>query len=145
VKKILGYFFKGFGTVLLVASILVFVAWKPLGKPPAVANLALAIVLLAVFFIQAAFNLWQDWSSTRVMTSIESMLPQTCHAVRDGDRVTLSADSIVPGDVLIVKYGEKLPADVRFVSVSSDTKFDRSILTGRTPLLSNPPIILDGR
>lgn len=36
----------------------------------------------------------------------------------------------VPGDVLLVKAGNKLPADIRFTQVSSDAKFDRSILTG---------------
>ena len=61
-SKVMGYFFKGFGSILLTGSILVFVSWKPLGEPPAVANLALAIVLLAVFIIQAGFNAWQDWS-----------------------------------------------------------------------------------
>ncbi|TEA14263.1 Sodium/potassium-transporting ATPase subunit alpha-A [Colletotrichum sidae] len=131
-KRFLGYFFKGFGTVLLVASILVFVAWKPLGDPPAVANLALAVVLLAVFFIQAAFNMWQDWSSSRVMNSIKTMLPENCMVVRDGAQVELVADQIVPGDVLVVKSGNKLPADVRFLKVSSDAKFDRSILTGES-------------
>lgn len=75
-KQILGYFFKGFGSILLAGAILVFVAWKPLGQPPALANLALAIVLLAVFFIQAIFNAWQDWSSSRVMASITHMLPE---------------------------------------------------------------------
>ncbi|OHW91807.1 k antiporter p-type ATPase [Colletotrichum incanum] len=131
-KRILGYFFKGFGTVLLMASILVFIAWKPLGSPPAVANLALAIVLLAVFFIQAAFNMWQDWSSSRVMNSIKTMLPENCMVIRDGHQVELLADQIVPGDILIVKSGNKLPADVRFLKVSSDAKFDRSILTGES-------------
>ncbi|KAK2001547.1 Na,H/K antiporter P-type ATPase [Colletotrichum falcatum] len=131
-KRILGYFFKGFGTVLLVASILVFIAWKPLGSPPAVANLALAIVLLAVFFIQAAFNMWQDWSSSRVMNSIKTMLPENCMVIRDGQQSELPADQIVPGDILIVKSGNKLPADVRFLKVSSDAKFDRSILTGES-------------
>ena len=130
-KQIFGYFFKGFGSVLLVASILVFIAWKPLGDPPAQANLALAIVLLAVFFIQAAFNLWQDWSSSRVMASIKTMLPEECHVLREGAQMTLLAAEIVPGDVLLVKAGNKLPADVRFVEVSSDAKFDRSILTGK--------------
>lgn len=67
--RIMGYFFGGFGSILLVAGILVFIAWKPLGHPPAVANLALACVLIAVFVIQAAFNAWQDWSSSRVMVS----------------------------------------------------------------------------
>ncbi|KAG6357049.1 hypothetical protein INS49_014925 [Diaporthe citri] len=131
-KTITGYFFKGFGSVLLVASILVFIAWKPLGDPPAQANLALAIVLLAVFFIQAGFNMWQDWSSSRVMASIKTMLPDECRALRDGAQVALPASELVPGDVLLVGAGNKLPADIRFIKVSSDTKFDRSILTGES-------------
>ncbi len=128
---IFGYFFKGFGIILLVGAILVFVSWKPLGEPPAVANLALAIVLLAVFFIQAVFNAWQDWSSSRVMASITTMLPDSCLILRDGQQITVIASEIVPGDILYIKAGNKLPADVRFVEISSDAKFDRSILTGK--------------
>lgn len=116
----------------MIGSILVFVSWKPLGDPPAVANLALAIVLLAVFFIQAAFNAWQDWSSSRVMASITTMLPDSCLVLRDGLQVTVVASEIVPGDVLYIKSGNKLPADVRFIEISSDAKFDRSILTGES-------------
>jgi sodium/potassium-transporting ATPase subunit alpha len=53
-KQTVGYLFGGFGSILFIASILVFIAWKPLGNPdPAVANLALAIVLVAVWIIQA--------------------------------------------------------------------------------------------
>jgi len=133
-QQIFGYFFKGFGSILLVGAVLVFVAWKPLGQPPALANLALAIVLLAVFFIQAAFNAWQDWSSSRVMASITTMLPDSCLVLRDGAQVTVMASEIVPGDVLYIKSGNKLPADVRFVEISSDAKFDRSILTGTLAL-----------
>ncbi|RDW59706.1 putative calcium-transporting ATPase [Coleophoma cylindrospora] len=131
-QQIFGYFFKGFGSILLIGSILVFVSWKPLGDPPAQANLALAIVLLAVFFIQAIFNAWQDWSSSRVMASITTMLPDSCLILRDGARVTVAASEIVPGDILTIKSGNKLPADVRFVEISSDAKFDRSILTGES-------------
>jgi sodium/potassium-transporting ATPase subunit alpha len=127
---IFGYFFSGFGGVLLVGSILVFIAWQPLGQPPAMANLALAIVLLAVFFIQATFNAWQYWSSSRVMASITAMLPESCLLIRDSTQTTVTAPDIVPGDVVLIKAGNKLPADVRFIDVSSDASFDRSILTG---------------
>lgn len=130
VKQIFGYFFKGFGSILLIGAILVFLAWKPLGQPPAVANLALAIVLVAVFFIQAAFNAWQDWSSSRVMASIMNMLPEQSTIVRGGQLETVLGPDIVPGDVLHIKAGNKLPADVRFVEVE-DGRFDRSILTGK--------------
>lgn len=129
-RTIFGYFFKGFGSILIVGSILVYVSWQPLGQPPAIANLALANVLLAVFFIQAAFNAWQDWSSNRVMASITTMLPENSLVLRDGVKTTVVASGIVPGDVLFIKAGNKLPADVRFVEISSDAKFDRSILTG---------------
>ncbi|TVY18566.1 Sodium/potassium-transporting ATPase subunit alpha [Lachnellula arida] len=131
-QLILGYLFKGFGSILLVGSILVFVSWKPLGQPPAQANLALGIVLFAVFVIQAAFNAWQDWSSSRVMASITTMLPDDCLMLRDGNQVTVVANEIVPGDFLYIKSGNKLPADVRFVEISSDARFDRSILTGES-------------
>ena len=134
-QQIFGYFFKGFGSILLVGAVLVFVAYKPLGQPPALANLALAIVLLAVFFIQAAFNAWQDWSSSRVMASITTMLPDSCLVLRDGAQVNVVASDVVPGDILYIKSGNKLPADVRFLEISSDAKFDRSILTGTIALL----------
>ena len=122
--------FGGFGSILLIASILVFIAWRPLGNPPATANLALACVLFAVFVIQASFNAWQDWSSSRVMASIGTMLPDQCVVIRNGSHISVSAIDLVPGDVLVIKQGNKLPADVRFVDVSSDAMFDRAILTG---------------
>ncbi|KAE8140924.1 hypothetical protein BDV38DRAFT_239623 [Aspergillus pseudotamarii] len=130
--QIFGYFFKGFGAILLVGCVLVFVSWKPLGQPPSQANLALAIVLLAVFFIQAGFNAWQDWSSSRVMASITAMLPESCLVQRDGSPVTVDGPDIVPGDVVYLKAGNKLPADVRLIEVSNDASFDRSILTGES-------------
>ncbi|PFH57210.1 hypothetical protein XA68_15377 [Ophiocordyceps unilateralis] len=129
---VFGYFFKGFGSILLVGSILVFVSWKPLGQPPALANLALAIVLLAVFFIQAAFAMFQDWSTSRVMSSIKDMLPEHCQVTRDGQLIQLPAEGLVPGDVVSIKAGNKLPADLRFITMSSDAKFDRSVLTGES-------------
>ena len=129
-QQIFGYCFKGFGSILLVGAVLVFVSWKPLGNPPAEANLALAIVLVAVFLIQAAFNAWQDWSSSRVMASITALLPESSHVVRNGIQMEVSATDLVPGDVLYIKAGNKLPADIRLIDVSNDASFDRSILTG---------------
>ena len=138
-QKIFGYFFGGFGSILLAGSILVFISWKPLGHPPAVANLALAIVLAAVFIIQAAFNAWQDFSSSRVMSSITGMLPEDCLVLRDGNKQTIQAQEVVPGDIMYFKAGSKVPADIRFLEVSSDAKFDRSILTGESLAIAALP------
>lgn len=134
----MGYLFGGFGPILFIASILVFISWKPLGEPaPAIANLALAIVLAVVWVIQAAFSFWQDFSSSRVMASITNMLPEECTVIRDGVQKHVDGRDVVPGDILRIKMGNKLPADVRFLEASSDARFDRSILTGETaPLLA---------
>ncbi|GAW25833.1 putative K antiporter P-type ATPase [Rosellinia necatrix] len=130
------YFFKGFGPILLVGAILVFISWKPLGQPPALANLALAIVLVAVFLIQAFFNAYQDWSSSRVMSSIKNMLPEDCLVIRDSAQISLPAPELVPGDIVFIKAGNKLPADLRFLQASGDAKLDRSILTGESAPLA---------
>ncbi|KAL6705838.1 hypothetical protein ACN47E_006298 [Coniothyrium glycines] len=130
--KVMSYFFGGFGSILVVAGILVFIAWRPLGNPPATANLALACVLIAVWIIQAAFNFWQDWSTSKVMASIGTMLPDQCIVIRNGIHASISALDLVPGDVIVIKQGNKLPADVRFVDITSDAMFDRAILTGES-------------
>ncbi|KAH8926651.1 calcium ATPase [Atractiella rhizophila] len=131
-RKIFFYFMGGFGSLLLGASIICFVAWKPLGHPPAPANLALAIVLLVVIGIQAVFNAWQDWSTTRVMASIQGLIGAEALVIRDGKMLTISARDLVPGDLIKISLGQKMPADVRIIETSGDLKFDRSILTGES-------------
>ena len=109
---------------------------KPLGEPPAAANLALAVVLLIVIFIQAIFNAWQDFSTSRVMASIKGMLPSDVLVLRDGGQTKVSAKELVPGDLVTISMGEKVPADLKLIEVSADLQFDRSILTGEARLLS---------
>lgn len=71
-----------------------------------------------------------DWSSSRVMASITTMLPDQCTVLRDGISQAIPGSQIVPGDILFLKMGDKVTADVRLIDVSTDAKFDRSILTG---------------
>lgn len=64
------------------------------------------------------------------MASIGTMLPDQCLVIRNGNQTSVSALDLVPGDIIVIKQGNKLPADVRLVEVSSDAMFDRAILTG---------------
>lgn len=133
VKKYLGYIFGGFGTLLFGGSILAFISWKPLGEPaPQISNLALAIILLLVIVLQTVFNAWQDYSTSRTMASISGMLPTDILVLRDGQQKNIHAEDLVTGDIVTIKLGDKIPADVRFIDVSSDLKLDRSILTGES-------------
>ncbi|PHH82146.1 hypothetical protein CDD82_6836 [Ophiocordyceps australis] len=76
--------------------------------------------------------MFQDWSTSRVMASIKDMLPEQCLVKRDGNSVSLPAEDLVPGDIVSIKAGNKLPADMRFIDMSLDAKFDRSVLTGES-------------
>jgi sodium/potassium-transporting ATPase subunit alpha len=64
------------------------------------------------------------------MASIKNMLPDDSLVIREGVQQTIRSTEIVPGDLIRIIAGDKLPADVRLVQTSSDVKFDRSILTG---------------
>ncbi len=58
--KFLREMFSGFAPILWIASLLAFIAWKPLGEPnPDPGNLTLGIVLLITIVFQAAFNFYQ--------------------------------------------------------------------------------------
>lgn len=77
------------------------------------------------------------------MDSITGMLPESCNVIRGGDEVHIPAQDIVPGDLLLLKAGMKIPADVRMIEVSSDAKFDRAILTGESLPLSGSTVSTD--
>ncbi|CAN3362301.1 calcium-transporting ATPase 1 [Diutina catenulata] len=131
-KKTFVYFFGGFGLLLLSGGVLCIIAWKPLGDPPSIANLVLGIILLVVFVAQALFNFFQDFSTSRVMKSIHDLIPAECFVVRDGQAVSMDSKSLVPGDIVRIVAGNKVPADVRIAVATPDFAFDRSMLTGES-------------
>jgi len=60
------------------------------------------------------------------------MLPSQVVVVRDGSPRSVSASELVPGDIVEICAGNKVPADLRLCEVSGDLKFDRSVLTGES-------------
>ncbi|KAF9447587.1 sodium-potassium ATPase [Macrolepiota fuliginosa MF-IS2] len=132
-RKVLEWIFGGFGSLLFAGSIVCFISWKPLGNPnPQASNLALAVVILIVLCLQAGFNAWQDFSTSKVMASIKGMLPAEVLVLRDGAQVKIPAAELVYGDVIFMSMGERVPADLRLIQCSGDLRFDRSILTGES-------------
>jgi sodium/potassium-transporting ATPase subunit alpha len=130
--KFLTYTFGGFCSILWVAVIIFFVCWKPLSTPPSPTNLALAILILLVIFSQASFSAVQDWSTSRVMSSILNLIPSECVVLRDGQSVKIRASELVTGDIVILSVGNKVPADMRLIETSGDLRFDRAVLTGES-------------
>src|SRR5690349_744955 len=66
------------------------------------------------------------------MSSILDMIPADCHVIRDGQLVKIPASGLVVGDRVHLSLGNKVPADLRLLQASSDTRFDRAVLTGES-------------
>lgn len=65
-----------------------------------------------------------------MIASISGMLPSEVVVLRDGNWKAIPALGLVPGDIVQIRAGNKIPADLRLCEVSNDLKFNRSILTG---------------
>ena len=131
-RKLFGYVFGGFCSVLWVGAVIFFLCWQPLSKPPSAQNLALAVLILIVIFIQAGFSAFQDWSTSKTMNSILDLLPSDCMTLRDGEVHKIKASQLVAGDIVHLSMGDKVPADLRLISHSGDIRFDRAVLTGES-------------
>ncbi|KAJ9097793.1 hypothetical protein QFC19_006661 [Naganishia cerealis] len=66
------------------------------------------------------------------MSSIKEMLPLEVEILRNGERTSVDPKNLVLGDLVYVKLGNKVAADLRLVSISADLKFNKSILTGES-------------
>ena len=93
--------------------------------------LGLGILLFIVIMLQAAFEAFQDWSSSKVMNSIKGMMAADATVIRNGVEMKISAEKIVVGDLVVLTYGTKVPADLRLIECA-DLRFDRSMLTGES-------------
>lgn len=130
-KKILGYMFSGFSPMLWIGTVICILAYQPIGDPPQAINLGLGFLLLVIIILQAIFAAFQDWSSTKVMKGIKNMMPSQATVIRDGVEVKISTNEVVPGDLVLLSYGSKVPCDVRIIE-THDLKFDKSMLTGES-------------
>lgn len=127
--KVLGELWGFFPALLWAGSILCFVAYSLQGSQD---NLYLGIVLAAVVVITGLFSYFQNRKSSQLMESFKSMMPSLTTVMRDGEPSELDAIELVRGDVLYLKAGDKVPADIRIVKCSDDMQVDNSSLTGES-------------
>lgn len=95
-------------------------------------DLYLAAFLVAVVVATSIFGWVQSARSESLLRSFENVLPPMAVALRDGAARSVAARDLVVGDVVLVKAGDKLPADVRLVAVGGGFAVDNSALTGES-------------
>lgn len=118
----------GFQMMLWIGAVLCFVVYG-ITKAEDVQALALAIVLMVVAFATTVFQSIQEGKADKVMEELKKLAPSVVYAYRDGQLKSVNASTLVPGDIVKVTGGDKVPADVRVLS-SADLKVNNASLTG---------------
>ncbi|XP_069031786.1 sodium/potassium-transporting ATPase subunit alpha-3-like isoform X2 [Embiotoca jacksoni] len=124
--------FGGFSILLWVGAILCFLAYViqvATDDVPPKDNLYLGVVLSTVVIITGCFSYFQEAKSSKIMESFKNMVPQQALVIREGEKMQIDAEQVVIGDLMEVKGGDSIPADLRIIS-SHGCKVDNSSLTG---------------
>lgn len=105
---------------------------------PGQGNLYIAIALLAVVLLNAAFTYVQEHQSEQIMESFRRMLPAMVTVLRDGQTSQIHASELVPGDLIVLHEGDRIPADGRLLEARA-LEVDLSSLTGESePQMLDP-------
>jgi magnesium-transporting ATPase (P-type) len=88
-------------------------------------------VIFGVVLINAVIGFIQEGKAEKAMEAIRNMLTFQSSVIRDGSRISLPAEEVVPGDVVLVESGDKIPADIRLFKVK-DLYINEAMLTGES-------------
>ena len=90
-----------------------------------------AIVIFAIVAVNVTLAVRQEMGAEKALEALKRMTAQTTVAIRGGQRRTVGADQLVPGDILALESGDMVPADARLIE-SASLKVDESLFTGES-------------
>jgi potassium/sodium efflux P-type ATPase len=123
-RQLLAQMVHRFALMLWIAAILAFIGGMP----------QLGWAIIAVVIINGVFSFAQEYRAERATRALSALLPETTTVVRDGRRSLISAAELVPGDVVLLREGDRISADARVVR-STGLRVDNSTLTGESEAL----------
>lgn len=126
--KFLKQFLNFFSLLLFIGSIIAFIAEF---LDPGQGYDYIGIALLLVIFLNSTFTFIQEYKSERIMASFKKMLPHHSEVLRDGKRIKINLEEIVPGDIILLDEGNKVPADARLIEFNN-LRIDHSSITGES-------------
>lgn len=88
-------------------------------------------VIIGVVLINAVIGFIQEGKAEQALDAIRKMLPLQTQVLRDGHRHTIEASKLVPGDIVFVCSGDKVPADLRLLE-SRSLRISEAVLTGES-------------
>lgn len=94
-------------------------------------NISDGFVIIIILLVNTALGFWQEYRSQRAIEKLSAMISTTALVLRDNKQEVIDEKYLVPGDVVVIKKGDNLPADVRILEADG-LLIDESILTGES-------------
>jgi Ca2+-transporting ATPase len=131
--------------ILLVAvalSIVIgIVNWEPgAGLPEEITD---AIVILAIVIAVVILGFVEEYRSEKALDALEKMAAPTATVIRDGIEKEIPARDLVPGDIIILSTGDRIPADARIIE-SANLSTQEAALTGESTPIEKTTAVIDG-
>ena len=96
-----------------------------------VGELTDSLAIIAIIVLNACLGFFQEWRAEKAIAALKKMLGLKAYVLFEGLETEIDAEKIVPGDIVILESGRKVPADLFFIETVS-LRIDESILTGES-------------
>jgi sodium/potassium-transporting ATPase subunit alpha len=98
---------------------------------PGEGMLTMGVAVVAVIVINAIFTFIQEYRAEKALEALKKLLPFNVTVIRDGRETEAPAELVVPGDLILLAEGDKVPADIRLIE-SNGLKVNNASLTGES-------------
>jgi magnesium-transporting ATPase (P-type) len=112
-------------------NLLIYVLLAAAALAAAIGHGTDALVILAVVILNAIIGFVQEGRAEKALEAIRGMIDPHASVIRDGRRMTIGADAVVPGDIIMLEAGDRVSADLRLVR-ARNLRIDEAILTGES-------------
>jgi Ca2+-transporting ATPase len=97
-----------------------------------------AAVIFGIVIVSALLGFYQEFRAERAMQALKAMTSPTASVMRGGEPVEVASADVVPGDVLLLRAGDRVPADARLLE-ASNLRTDEASLTGESTAVEKDP------
>jgi Ca2+-transporting ATPase len=128
VEKFIAQIKNLFNVLLIVASLLSFFSGWTYDDP---GSIQMGLAIFGVVILNSFFSLVQEYRAEKAVQAISRLVPTKAKVIRDAQVREAEVAEIVPGDIITLEEGDRVPADARLTS-AFETSVDNSILTGES-------------